>query len=93
MCLPACSRYLKSLFCLARSVSDQLNSVALSVTRAIFSLCFYVKLVDLTHGAWLFRSIEVSTVSFAGGQILQILFSYKVRLGGGMLKMSHLCAE
>lgn len=27
-----------------------------------------------------------------GGQVLWTLLSYKVRLGGGILKMSHLCA-
>lgn len=64
MCLLACSRYHSSLICLARSGSDQLDSVALTVSGTIFPLCFYVKLLDLAHGAWLSRSTEVPMVSF-----------------------------
>lgn len=66
MCLLACSRYHSSLICLARSGSDQLDSVALTVSRTVFPLCFYVKLLDFTHGACLSRSTEVSMVSFVG---------------------------
>lgn len=50
MCLLACSRHHSSLICLARSGSDQLDSVALTVSRTIFPLCFYVKLLDLPMG-------------------------------------------
>lgn len=94
MCPFACSRYHSSLICLARSGSDQLDSVALTVSRTVFPLCFCVKHLDLTHGAQLSRSTEESVVSFGGGKhVLWMLFSYEVRLGGGILKMSHLCAE
>lgn len=67
MSLLACSSYHSSLISLARHGSDQLDSVALTVSRTIFPLCFCVKLLDLTHGAWLSRSTEVFLVSFAGG--------------------------
>lgn len=67
MCLFACSRCHSSLICLARSSSDQLDSVSLTVSRTVFPLCFCVKLLDLTHGAQLSRSTEVSVVSPGGG--------------------------
>lgn len=63
MCLLACSRYNLSLICMARSGSDQWDSVALAASRTIFSLCFSCV---LTHGTWSSSSTEVSVVSFVG---------------------------